>query len=90
MKSAAGNGNFRQNRLIVLIIASGLMCFFECIERCWQERTLLESTGGPRREQMNDVFSIQNLLESGTNDLQYAGMLLNIARAMSSAVMMQK
>jgi len=39
---------------------------------------------------MNDVFSIQNLLEAGANDLQYAGMLLNIASAAPLAVMMQK
>ena len=39
---------------------------------------------------MNDVFSIKNLLEAGANDLQYAGMLLNIACATPLAVMMQK
>jgi hypothetical protein len=39
---------------------------------------------------MNDVVSIQNLLEAGAHDLQYACVLLNIAGTTALAIMVQK
>jgi len=90
MERAPGDGNSRNNWLIVLIIGCGFTRLFEDIERGRQEGTLFESAGAFRRERVNDVLSIQNLLEAGANDLQYTAMLFNIAGAASLAVMVQK
>jgi hypothetical protein len=89
-ESATGDGNSRNNRLIILIIGCGFTRLFEDIERGRQEGTLFKSARAFRRKRVNDVLPIQNLLEAGANDLQYTSMLFNIASATSLAVMVQK